>query len=79
LKWSRFITSPEGTRFVAGDWNAIDDRFGLKLKAGDMYKQWDGFRTKAPQPRHPQDFIRGQKERIGTPWNRTEPDDVFVN
>ena len=67
MKWDKFITSPTGTNFVAGDWNAIDDISGLKLKASEIKLQWDGQRTRNPLRRHEQDFLRSTKERIRTP------------
>jgi len=79
MKWSRFLTPGDKTWFVPGDWNAIDDRFGNKVKASTVGRQWDGFRTVHPERRHEQDFIRSVPERIRTPWNRPEPDDKFVN
>ena len=79
MKWRKFLTPSDGTTFIAGDWNAIDDRSGLKLKASTVRHQWDGMRTAKPQRRHEQDFLRATPERIRTPWSRVEPDDKFVN
>ena len=80
MKWKQFINPRNGTWFRAGDWNAIDDRSGKKVKASTETKQWDGFYSTRSQRRHEQDFLRGVKERIRTPWNRTEgSDDTFVN
>ena len=79
MKWKHFACPQDKTRFIPGDWNTIDDRFGLKQKAGITHKQWDGFRTKAPEHRHEQDFLRSTKERIRTPWSRPEQTDTFVN
>lgn len=79
MKWKHFLNKPQKDTFVPGDWNAIDDRFGRKAKASTMSRQWDGFMTANPEKRHEQDFLRSRPERIRTPWNRPEPDDVFVN
>ena len=80
MKWKQFINPRNGTWFTPGDWNAIDDRSGKKVKASAASKQWDGFMTTQALRRHEQDFLRGIKERIRTPWNRTEGSaDVFVN
>ena len=79
MKWSKFATSQSQTRFNAGDWNTIDDRSGRKVKASATSKQWDGMRTTQALRRHEQDFLRGIKEVIRTPWARTEVTDTFVN
>lgn len=76
-KW-RDTQSDGRNTFIAGTWNAIDDRSGAKVKASDTRKQWDGFRTVKPQKRHEQDFLRARKEKIGTPWTRPRTDN-FVN
>ena len=76
-KWRNSQSDGRNT-FVAGTWNVIDDRSGAKVKASATQKQWDGYRTVKPQPRHEQDFLRARKERIGTPWTRPRTDN-FVN
>lgn len=80
MKYDRWRESQSDGRneFVAGTWNAIDDRSGHKVKANKLRKQWDGFRTVKPQKRHEQDFLRSRKEKIGTPWTRPRTDN-FVN
>ncbi len=75
MKWSKFNRN----YFRPGDWNAIDDVTGFKVKASETSLQWDGMRTKKALPRHPQDFLRALPERIRTPWTRSEGDDTFVN
>jgi hypothetical protein len=62
---------------IDGDWNAIDDVTGFKVKASTITRQWDGMRTNHAVLRHPQDFIRAQAEQIRTPWARGEPGDTF--
>ena len=79
MKFRKFANPPNRTYFTPGDWNMIDDRFGIKIKASDTTRQWDGFRTKAAERRHEQDFIRSVNERIRSPWNRPEATDTFVN
>lgn len=68
-----------GDEFVEGDWNVIDDLTGLKLKASQTRKRWDNAIVRADlwEERHPQDFLRGRKEKIGAPWARPEQDDNF--
>lgn len=69
------------TWFVSGDWNAICDVCGFRYKASQLRKRWDGLMvcTHDWEPRHPQDFIKPIKERIGVPWTRPNPEPVFVN
>lgn len=65
---------------VLGDWNAICDRCGLKHKASQLKKEWDGLMVCEPcyEPRHPQDFLRVAQEQISPPWARPEGEDVFI-
>ena len=77
MKWGKFRTPQNQTRFQEGDWNVLDDRSGRKVKASETGLQWDGMRTTRPLRRHEQDFLRSTPER--TPWTRVEPDDTFVN
>ena len=79
MKWSRIFAPKDANYFVPGDWNMEDDRFGGKTKASQTTKQWDGFRSKGSQKRHEQDFLRGIKETIRTPWARPIRKTVFVN
>ena len=79
MKWARFVESPQKTTFTPGDWNVLDDLTGMKVKASETTKQWDGYRSTKSQKRHEQDFLRGTTERIRTPWARPESDDSFKN
>lgn len=79
MKWGRYYQPDNKNRFVPGDWNSIDDRFGTKVKASKTQKQWDGFRTVAAERRHEQDFIRAVSERIRSPYSRPEVRDQFRN
>lgn len=64
-----------------GDWNFICDQCGFKGKASDGVKQWDGLyvhRTCA-DPRHPQDFVRGRRDKQTVPWSRPQsPTPSFI-
>ena len=57
-----------------GDWNAICDRCGEKLKASKLQKTWDNYWVCRGcwEPRHEQDFIRGRKDDTSVPWSRPE-------
>lgn len=62
------------TYYKHGDWNAICDRCGEKLKASKLKLEWTGLRVckKCWEPRHEQDFVRGKKEDNSVPWSRPE-------
>lgn len=70
---------PTKTYFLAGDFNVFDDMTGFKRKASECLERWDKMIMPAHlfEERHPQDFLRGKKETIGTPWARPELTDKF--
>lgn len=68
-----------------GEWLALCDRCGFKYHSGQMAKEWTGLRVcrgedtnDCWEPRHPQDFVRGRKDKQSTAWARPEPDDTFL-
>lgn len=63
-----------------GDWNRICDRCGFKYKASDTIKDWQNqiLCPSCYEPRHPQDFVRGRRDRQRVPWSRPEPEPIFV-
>lgn len=65
-------------KFVPGDYNVICDLTGMKLKASQLRKRWDGAMVRADlwEPRHPQDFLTSKPEK-GIPWGRPEQADTF--
>jgi len=58
-----------------GNWNALCDSCGRKFKASQLRRRWDGMMVCSEdyELRHPQDFLRVQKERISVPWARPYP------
>lgn len=55
-----------------GDHNAQCFRCGMKRKAGDLRKQWQGFWV-CPEhwePRQPQDFAKGIPDIQTVPWSQ---------
>jgi len=64
-----------------GQWNAICDVCGFKLKSGKMRKRWDDLYVcdEDWEPRHPLDFMRAppNKEKP-IPWSRPEVYPVYV-
>ena len=66
--------------YKAGDWLAVCDSCGKKLKASELQKRWDGFMVCSDdfELRHPSDFIRTPQDQKPLPWTRPEPADQFV-
>lgn len=65
-----------GWKYSSGDWNAICDSCGKKLKASELTKRWDGLMVCKDdyEPRHQQDFLRARKDKISVPWTRPVQD-----
>ena len=61
--------------YAHGDFNRICDRCGFKYKASQTRKEWTGLIVchKCWEPRHPQDFVRGRRDRQSVPYPRPEP------
>jgi hypothetical protein len=66
--------------YIPGDFWRICDVCGFKYRASQTAKRWDGqivcredFET-----RHPQDFVRGRRDRQSVPDPRPEVADVFI-
>ena len=69
-----------GNYYESGGHNVIDDICGFKVKASETVRRWDGMimRREDYEERHPQDFLRGSKERIGVRGKDIRnPTDVF--
>ena len=70
------------THAKKGDWSAICEVCGFKLKASRLKLRWDGLRVCSEdwEPRHPMDLYRGP---IGTesqvPWTSPEPTDILID
>ena len=56
------------------DFNRICDQCGFKFKASETRKQWDGLIVcnSCYEPRHPQDFVRGRRDRQRVPDPRPQ-------
>lgn len=63
------------------DFNAICDRCGHKYKGSELKKTWDGLMVCEYdyEPRHPQDFVKGVKDDMSTPYTRAEATDTFLD
>jgi hypothetical protein len=72
-------------RYVKGQWNVLCDRCGFKYKSAQLRTEWNGLKTcSGPstndcwEKRHPQDFVKGRKDKQTPEWVRPEPEDEFV-
>lgn len=74
------MTTERQDYFAPGDWNAICDGCGAKLKGNALRKDWQGFMkcTRCWEPRHPQDFVRGQADPQSVPWTRGDSIDYSL-
>lgn len=68
-----------------GAWNAVCDRCGMEYKSTQLRLEWNGLRTCCGpstngcwEPRHPQEFVRGKKDKQTPEWTRPEAEDVFI-
>ena len=66
--------------FAPGDWNAICDGCGAKLKASRLRKDWQGWMKchQCWEPRHPQDFVRGIPDHQSVRDARPPKNPVFL-
>lgn len=64
-----------------GDHYVICDVCGFKFYGSQTRKRWDGVRVcKADwEPRHPQDEVRGRRDRQSVPDARPESTDRFLD
>ncbi len=69
-----------GWDWRSGDWWILCDSCQKKIKASESRKRWDGLIVCADdwEYRHPQDFIKAQKDKISVPFSRPRPTDTFV-
>ncbi len=72
--------------FVPGAWRAQCDRCGFRYKNRQLRKEWTGLRVcygpgtgNCWEPRHPQDFVKGRKDRQAPAWVRPDVDGPDVS
>ena len=70
--------------YAPGAWNVICQRCGFERKSFQVRKEWTGLIVCSDgcwEPRHPQDLVRGKKDRQAPPPGmiNPEPDDVFLS
>lgn len=66
--------------YQKGDWDAICDECGMKFKASELRKRWDGLMvdSRCWEPRQPQDFVKARLDKQAVPWSRPEASDSFI-
>lgn len=66
--------------YVAGDHWVICDECGFKVRSSQTRLRWDNRLVclKDWEPRHPQEFVRGRKDKQRVNNPRPEPADVFL-
>lgn len=66
--------------YIPGDFWRICDRCGFSFRASQTFKTWDNLYVCAEdfETRHPQDFVRGRKDRQNVPNPRPEPIDALI-
>lgn len=66
--------------YIAGDHWVICDECGFKVRSSQTRLRWDNRLVclKDWEPRHPQEFVRGRKDKQRVSNPRPEPADVFL-
>lgn len=66
--------------YIPGDFWRICDRCGQKVRQSKTRKTWDGLWVceKDWEERHPQDFVRGKKDKQSVSEPRPEPAHYFL-
>jgi hypothetical protein len=67
--------------FKKGDFNRICERCGFKMKASETRKEWTGQIVCADgcwEARHPQEFVRGRRDRQRVPLPRPDSEPVYL-
>lgn len=74
------------SKFESGQHNTICDRCGFEYKARQLRQEWTGLRVcsghgtnECWEKRHPQEFVRGVKDKQAPQWVRPEPPDLDVS
>ena len=67
-------------QLVLGDWNAVCFECGMKFKASQLIKHWQGYWVcqKHWEPREAQDFVKPVIDNQTVPYAQPVPADVFV-
>jgi hypothetical protein len=71
------------TEWAEGQWKVACDRCGFWYKSDQLRLEWNNLRTccghgtnNCWEVRHPQEFVKGVKDRQAPPWVRPAPPDI---
>lgn len=62
--------------------NGVCDRCGMERQLPHLRKEWTGLKVcydTCWEPRHPQEFVRGVRDRQAVPEPRPEPPPFYIN
>lgn len=67
--------------YLSGEWNVTCDVCSKKIKAHEAKHRWDGFIVCVDdwEPRHPQDFVKANTDKITVPFQRPIPTLTYTN
>lgn len=67
--------------YRAGDNWVVCDLCGFKYRRSEVRLRWDGAVVchKDWEPRHPQEFVRGVKEKAGVDLARPDPEVITID
>lgn len=70
-----------GEHYIPGDHWVICDECGFKVRSSNTRVRWDKMRVCLAdwEPRHPQDRVRGKRDRQRVPNPRPDPPDKFLS
>jgi hypothetical protein len=66
-------------KYKPGAYYQIDDRTGKKVRSTDTHREWTGLQVEDPDPRHPQEFVRGKRDYQAPPNPSPENTDTFIS
>jgi hypothetical protein len=60
------MSDGQARNYVPGDYYLVCDYSGFKIKRSEAKMTWDGFLVRKDfwEPRQPQDFVRGLRDKI---------------
>lgn len=73
-------------QYISGAWLTLCDRCGFRYHNFKLRKEWTGLRVCSGagtndcwEPRHPQDLVKGKKDRQAPAWTRPDSDGTDVS
>ncbi len=70
----------EARDYKSGDYYIQCDYSSFKIRRSEARRTWDGYLVRADfwEPRQPQDFVKGTRDKISVEDARGESVDIFV-